>query len=211
MLEAEIQGVRDDLVEVIIDPVKLSSYGLQLDQLIQGIGASNSLVAAGAIEGAEGNYAIKVPSLIETPEDVANLPVVAEPQRRRAGPRPRHSPVRPSRTPRRSPGSTASRPSPSRCQEAHRRQPDRDDRRRRRRSPRSSSQSKQAPHGLEVTFSQDKSIFVRQLLTDLQNQVLTAVILVFIVILYALSGRASILIGLAIPSSFLMGILAAVR
>ncbi len=36
---------------------------------------------------------------------------------------------------------------------------------------------------------------------------LIAVILVFIVILYALSGRASLLIGLAIPSSFLMGIL----
>ena len=37
---------------------------------------------------------------------------------------------------------------------------------------------------------------------------LIAVILVFIVILYALSGRASLLIGLAIPASFLMGILA---
>jgi multidrug efflux pump len=77
VLEAEIQGSRDELVEAIIDPVKLSSYGLQLDQLIQGIGASNSLVAAGAIEGSEGKYAVKVPALIETPEDVANLPVVA--------------------------------------------------------------------------------------------------------------------------------------
>src|SRR5690606_24307260 len=44
-------------------------------------------------------------------------------------------------------------------------------------------------------------------LTDLQNSVLTAVILVFVVILYALSGRASLLIGLAIPASFLIGIL----
>jgi multidrug efflux pump len=43
---------------------------------------------------------------------------------------------------------------------------------------------------------------------DLQNHVLIAVILVFIVILYALSGRSSIIIGLAIPASFLMGILA---
>ena len=59
--------------------MRLSSYGLQLDQLIQGIGASNSLVAAGAIEGSEGKYAVKVPALIETPEDVANLPVVAGP------------------------------------------------------------------------------------------------------------------------------------
>ena len=53
--------------------------GLPLDQIIQGIGASNSLVAAGAIEGSEGKYAVKVPALIETPEDVANLPVVAGP------------------------------------------------------------------------------------------------------------------------------------
>ena len=36
---------------------------------------------------------------------------------------------------------------------------------------------------------------------------LTAVVLVFIVILFALSGRAAILIGLAIPVSFLIGIL----
>ena len=79
VLEGALQGSRDDLVEVVIDPMKLSSYGLQLDQLIQGVGASNSLVAAGNIEGSEGKYAVKVPSLIETPEDVANLPVVAGP------------------------------------------------------------------------------------------------------------------------------------
>jgi multidrug efflux pump subunit AcrB len=61
---------------------------------------------------------------------------------------------------------------------------------------------------VEIGFSQDKSTSIRQLLSDLQNSVLTAVILVFIVILYALSGRASLLIGFAIPASFLMGILA---
>ncbi|HWV40946.1 efflux RND transporter permease subunit, partial [Pseudorhodoplanes sp.] len=79
VLEADLQGAREDLVEVIIDPVKLNSYGLRLEQLIQGVVAGNSLVAAGNIEGSEGRYAVKVPSLIETPEDVANLPVVATP------------------------------------------------------------------------------------------------------------------------------------
>jgi multidrug efflux pump len=44
--------------------------------------------------------------------------------------------------------------------------------------------------------------------SDLQNSVLTAVILVFIVILYFLGIRSSLLIGFAIPTSFLMGILA---
>ncbi|TIX08165.1 MAG: efflux RND transporter permease subunit, partial [Mesorhizobium sp.] len=66
---------------------------------------------------------------------------------------------------------------------------------------------KTMPEGMHVTYTQDKSVFVNQLLGDLQNHVMIAVILVFIVILYALSGRASLLIGLAIPSSFLMGIL----
>ena len=66
---------------------------------------------------------------------------------------------------------------------------------------------KSMPEGMNVTFTQDKSVFVNQLLGDLQNHVMIAVILVFIVILYALSGRASLLIGFAIPSSFLIGIL----
>src|SRR5690606_24521369 len=68
-----------EMVEAVIDPMRLASYNMQLEQLIRGIGASNSLVAAGSIEGSEGKYAIKVPALIETPEDVGNLPVVAGP------------------------------------------------------------------------------------------------------------------------------------
>jgi multidrug efflux pump len=78
-LEAPIQGSRDEMVEAVIDPMRLASYNMRLDQMIQGIGQSNNLVAAGSIEGSEGKYAIKVPALIETPEDVANLPVVSTP------------------------------------------------------------------------------------------------------------------------------------
>ena len=67
--------------------------------------------------------------------------------------------------------------------------------------------AKRLPEGCVVSFSQDKSTTIRQLLGDLQNHVMIAVILVFIVILYSLSARASLLIGLAIPTSFLLGIL----
>jgi multidrug efflux pump len=77
VLEASLQGSRDEMVEVIIDPVKLSSYNLQLDQLIGGVAANNQLVAAGTLEGEEGKYAVKVPALIETVEDIANLPIAA--------------------------------------------------------------------------------------------------------------------------------------
>ncbi len=204
VLDAALQGVRDDLVEVIIDPAKLQSYNLRLDMLIGGFGANNRLIAAGSMEGAEGRYAIKVPSLIETIQDLQDLPIVANGN---AIVRTRDlAEIRPTL---RDPQSvTRLDGNPAVAIEV---------------SKRSGANlietvdqvkaitavlQDQLPPGVVVSFSQDKSTTIRQLLSDLQNSVLTAVILVFIVILYALSVRSSILIGLAIPSSFLMGILA---
>ncbi|MDN5925933.1 MAG: efflux RND transporter permease subunit [Hyphomicrobiales bacterium] len=203
VLDANLQGARDDLVEVIVDPVKLASYDIRLDQLITAVRSSNSLVAAGALSGDEGSYAVKVPSLIETAEDVANLPVVAGPNaivkaRNLATIR---STYKDAETITRLNGK------PAIAVEV---------------SKRTGANlietidavktvanefGKSLPKGAVVSFSQDKSTTIRQLLGDLQNSVLTAVVLVFIVILYALSGRASLLIGMAIPSSFLLGIL----
>ena len=204
VLNAELQGVRDDLVEVVIDPGKLATYGLRPDILIAGFAAGNQLVAAGALQGAEGRYAIKVPSLLETIEDVANLPVVSTGT---ATVRVRDiADILP--TLKEPETVTRLNGAPAIAIEV---------------SKRTGANlietvdqvkviteefRKLLPEGTEVSFSQDKSKDIRQLLFDLQNSVLTAVILVFIVILYALSVRASILIGLAIPASFLMGMLA---
>jgi multidrug efflux pump len=203
VLDAALQGVRDDVVEVIIDPSKLSSYGLQPDALIAGIAANNRLIAAGALEGEEGRYAIKVPSLIETVEDVANLPVLSNGTaivraRDLAAIR---STYKDAETITRLDGRPAIAIEVSKrtganlieTVDAVKKVTE--------------EFQKLLPEGTEVSFSQDKSTTIRQLLTDLQNSVLTAVILVFIVILFALSGRASLLIGLAIPASFLIGIL----
>ncbi len=206
VLEGEIQGSRDEQVEAIIDPMRLASYGLRLDEMIQGIGQSNSLVAAGAIEGAEGKYAVKVPALIETPEDVANLPVVADPNavvkvRDLATVR---STFKDAETISRIDGKPAITIAVKKRIGANVVETIEGSKKV---AADFVAQSKQTLPGLKVTYTQDKSIFVKQLLTDLQNHVMIAVILVFIVILYALSGRASLLIGLAIPSSFLIGIL----
>ncbi len=203
VLDAALQGVRDDLVEVIIDPAKLSSYGLRLDTMIQGVTANNQLIAAGSMEGAEGRYAIKVPSLIETIEDVANLPVISNGTavvRARDLASIRNTNKDPE-TITRLDGKPAVAIEVSKRTGAN--LIDTVDKVK----AVTEEFQKSMPAGTAVSFSQDKSTSIRQLLNDLQNSVLTAVILVFIVILYALSGRASILIGLAIPASFLIGIL----
>lgn len=204
VLEGALQGTRDEQVDVVIDPVKLSSYGLQLDQMIQGVNAGNSLVAAGALQGSEGRYPVKVPSLIENVEDVANLPIVAGPNAvvRAQDLATIRSTFKEAETITRLDGR------PAIAIEVKKRSGanliDTVDQ-----VKLVASTFQQAlPIAVDISYSQDKSDMVRQLLSDLQNHVLIAVILVFIVILYALSGRASLLIGLAIPASFLMGILA---
>src|SRR5207237_5338797 len=58
------------------------------------------------------------------------------------------------------------------------------------------------PEAVHVTFTQDKSKVIRQMLADLQNSVATGVLLVAVVILFALGFRASLFIGIAIPASF---------
>ena len=63
------------------------------------------------------------------------------------------------------------------------------------------------PDAIKVSFIQDQSVQIRNMLTDLQNNVLAAVILVMIVVIGALGVRSAGLVGLAIPGSFLTGIL----
>jgi multidrug efflux pump len=204
VLEGVIQGSRDEQLEAIIDPVKLSSYGLRLDQLIQGIATSNSLVAAGAIEGSEGKYSVKVPALIETAQDVADLPIIAGPNAvvRAHDLATIRSTFKDAETITRLDGK------PAIAIEVKKRIGANIVETIGGAKAVAEEFLKHAPEGMEVTYTQDKSVFVNTLLNDLQNHVMIAVVLVFIVILYALSGRASLLIGLAIPSSFLMGILA---
>ncbi len=54
VLSADLQGTRDEVVEIIAEPMLLKSYGVSLDQFAFAAAQGNSLVAAGALEGAAG-------------------------------------------------------------------------------------------------------------------------------------------------------------
>src|SRR5262249_38986447 len=74
---ADLRGTRDEVVEIIAEPMLLKSYGVDLGQFAGAAAQGNSLVAAGALEGNQGSFGIKMPALIETPEDVLNIPGAA--------------------------------------------------------------------------------------------------------------------------------------
>ncbi|MDM7458237.1 MAG: efflux RND transporter permease subunit, partial [Paracoccus sp. (in: a-proteobacteria)] len=63
------------------------------------------------------------------------------------------------------------------------------------------------PAQVQVDFLNDQSVEMRDLLSDLENNVIAAVVLVMLVTVLFLGVRASMLVAVAIPGSFLGGIL----
>jgi multidrug efflux pump len=203
VISAELRGARDEAVEITAEPMLMKSYGISLDQLIAVTQASNSLIAAGALEGPSGRFAVKVPGLIERPQDMLKIPVAST-----AGATVTLGDVATVR-PTFKDATTITRVNgkPAMTIEV---------------SKRTGANlietvdgvkqlvarlQKTWPQGVHVGYTQDKSKLIRQMLADLQNSVATGVLLVAVIILFALGFRASLFIGIAIPASFLAGVL----
>lgn len=203
VFEAEIAGQREEVLEIIVDPVVMETYGVNFETLFGLINRNNLLVAAGAIDTGAGRMVLKVPGVIENLSDITSMPVkvngdtvvtfgdVGTIRRTYKDPQ----------------GFARLDGQPTFALEISKRiganiieTID---------AVRAAVEEEQAlwPPNLNVGFHQDRSKQTKTMLTDLQNNVLTGVILVIIVIMAALGPRSSILVGLAIPGSFLTGIL----
>ncbi len=203
VLAAELRGARDEAVEILIQPSLMHSYGVSLDQLGSLTQNFNTLIAAGALEGQTGRFSVKVPSLFERPQDIVKVPVTAsskavvtlldvaeiKPTFKDATSVTRVN-GRPAMT-----IEVSKRTGANLIETVD--------------AVKAIVERLKAtwPDGVEVAYTQDKSKVIRQMLADLQNSVATGVLLVVVIILFALGFRASLFIGIAIPASFLAGVL----
>ncbi len=203
VLEASINGDRDEQAEIIIRPDQLESYNLSLTDLAQLFSNNNLLVAAGTLDTGAGRFPLKVPGLLKTREDLMNLPVkvvgdqVVTLQDIAAGEMTFKEPVSYARVG----GKSAITLGVSKRVGAN--------------IIETISQvkeivtkeSQQWPETISYSLSQDESIQIETSLNDLFNNVLIATLLVMIIIVAFLGLRSSFLVGLAIPGAFLAGIL----
>lgn len=203
VLEVKIAGEREELLEVVVDPLRLESYGLQADALFEIVQRNNQLVAAGSLDTGQGRFAVKVPGVFKTAEDLFNLPLKVDGDRVV-----RLKDVAVVRRTFKDPTSFARiNGEPALALEV---------------SKRLGTniidtieqvralveQDRQAwPASIRVSYTQDKSDDIRSMLKDLENNVLSAIILVMIVVVAALGWRSGLLVGIAVPGSFLAGIL----
>lgn len=77
ILEAEMVGNREQLLEAVIDPAKLETYGISNASIIQTVTSNNQLIPAGQVDTGQGSFSIKVPGLIENADDLFNLPLAS--------------------------------------------------------------------------------------------------------------------------------------
>ena len=204
VLEVDIGGDREDLLEIIVAPQVLESYGIDYGLLATLVSRNNRLVAAGSLDTGVGRMAMTVPGVIEDLDDLLAMPVkvdgdtiitfgdVATLRRSFKDPE----------------GFARINGQPAVALEV---------------SKRSGAniietiaqvkavveQARRiAPPGLEVDYIMDQSREIEDILRDLLNNVLTAVVLVLILIVATMGPRSAVLVGLTIPGAFLTGILA---
>lgn len=203
VLQAELVGHREELLEVIIDPSRMESYDVSQSELINAVSLNNRLVAAGAVDSGEGRFSVKVPGLFEDRDDVLNLPIKV---------------------------SGDGVVTLSDLADIRRTFKDADSFARFNGQPAIALQitkrigenivdnnqqvvdvvetfSANWPEEIQVNYTLDASTWIFRALGSLQASIITAIALVMIVCVAALGMRSSILVGVAIPTSFMIGFL----
>ena len=75
VLGVSLNGGREEMMEVTIDPVRMQSYGVTPGELAGLIRSNNQLVPAGNLQSGQGMFSVKVPGVVQRPEDIAALAV----------------------------------------------------------------------------------------------------------------------------------------
>ncbi len=202
VLESNLSGVREEQVEIIIDPLAVEHYGLNNTELFQLFSRSNRLVAAGSLDTGQGRFAVTLPGLFEDIEDVLTLPVKAD-----ANGTVRFSDIAEVRRTFKD-ATTLVRVNGDPAVTV-------DVTNRRGTNIFNTAQQVRAvidretqnwPETVDVRFISDRSINVQQQLDSIVNGVVLAIFLVMTLCMAMLGVRSGLLVGVSIPGAFLTGI-----
>ncbi len=204
VLEAALTGHRDEMLEVVIDPLRLEAYNVTAAELINVVRNNNQLIAAGEIETATGAFSVKIPASFSDQLDVYNLPVkvngdsvvtLGDLAEIRLTFEDRNGVARYNgentvalQVVKRKGFNLIDTSALVRAEVAAARA--------------------QWPQDLQDSvaagLSNDQSIVVNSMVRQLEGSVMTAIALVMIVVLASLGTRSALLVGFAIPTSFLL-------
>ncbi len=203
VLEANLAGDREEVLEIIIDPSTLEVYRLNPADVLTRVRANNQLIAAGELDTGSGRFGIKLPGLIEDYKDLMSIPLINNDTtvvtlsdvasvRRTFKDRTVSATVNGSNAI----GIGVSKRTGANIIDSVK-------------AVREIVAKEQQfwPAGIKVVFSQDNSGEIKNMLSDLENSVLLAILLVTIVIMLVMGTRAAAMVAFAVPGAFLIGVL----
>ena len=204
VLEAGIAGNRDEMVEVVIDPLRLESYSITPIELINVVVNNNQLIAAGEVETEQGTFSVKIPSSFDDVRDIYALPVKTNGDRVvTLGELARINYTFEDRA-----GTARFNGEPTVALQVVKRKGfnliDTVEQVKARVAKAQGAWPEELRAAVAVGTSNDQSRVVDSMVKQLEGSVLTAIALVMIVVLAALGPRAALLVGFAIPTSFLL-------
>lgn len=203
VLEAKLIGHREEVLEVIIDPRAMENYNITAEELYATLSRNNQLVPAGNMDNGSGRFSLSVPGLIESESDIYALAIktqgdavvrlsdIADIRRSFKDPdifaRYNGTPTISIEVTKRLGANVVDTT----------------------REVREISQAFVAdwPENISIDFSSDISSFIFEMLGSLEISITNAILLVMILVIAALGLRSALLVGLSIPTSFLIGFL----
>lgn len=203
VLSTEMVGHREEVAEAVINPAKLEQYEITSDELSRAITFNNRLVPAGELEANQGRFSVKVPGLIETAEDLFDLPLkstqtgtiklrdVAEVRRTFKDPR----------------GFNSVNGKKAIAIWVTKRNGVNDIEMVRAVRQMVGDEQSRLPRGVEIGFTMDQSEFTLSMVSEMQGNILTAMTLVMIIVVGALGFRSGLIVGFGIPFSLLFALI----
>ena len=203
VLSVEIRGDREDVVEIVVTPQILDSYNISLGQISQMIAKNNALIAVGKVKNDGGTFSVKVPSTIENVSDLFDFPVFSH-----KGKVVKLKDIAKIKKTYKDPKYIARVNGKSAVVlEVSKRTGANVISTIKKVKEMVKQEQNFLPSSLEIIYAQDESDKIIDMVDELENGILLAVILVTIVVVFSVGVRSALLIALSIPASFLVGIL----
>lgn len=202
VLEAKLIGHREEVLEAVIDRNKLQLYNITGSELINAVSTNNLLVPAGEVDTGLGRFSIKLPGLIESFQDLYNLPLRAD-----QNTVVKLGDVAEVRRTFKDPDTfTYVDGKPAISIEVNKRAGSNMIEVAQAVKTLLREESKHLPDGVELMITFDQTPFSLQMVSELEGNILAALMLVLIVVVAALGLRSASLVSLGVPISSLGGI-----
>jgi multidrug efflux pump len=200
VLNCDVLGYREREIRIEIDPSRLAAYGLTLAELINTVPAEHLNTSAGGLESPTMTYFFRVPAEIETPVELLEFPLMT-----RNGQIIYLSDIATVRDTFEDPTSFARLDGQTSITVSLQKRVGADILKIAAAAEHIVERARElAPRGVEFSITMDRSDDIKMMVSDLENNIITGLILVAVVLLLFMGPRMSLIVALAIPLSMLM-------